>query len=71
MSKDRLGYPTQKPTALLKRIIRASCPEGGVVLDPFCECGTTIYAVYDLNINDKKAKKESKRAASNGSGWTL
>jgi DNA modification methylase len=40
---ERLGYPTQKPQALLERIISASCPEeGGTVLDPFCGCGTTI-----------------------------
>jgi hypothetical protein len=43
-SKERLGYPTQKPVALLERIINASCPEGGVVFDPFCGCGTTINA---------------------------
>ena len=43
-SKDRLGYPTQKPVELLKRIILASSNEGGVVFDPFCGCGTTIYA---------------------------
>ncbi len=41
---ERLGYPTQKPVALLERIIRSSCPENGVVLDPFCGCGTTIVA---------------------------
>jgi hypothetical protein len=41
-SKERLGYPTQKPVALLEWIIKASCPEGGVVFDPFCGCGTTI-----------------------------
>jgi len=41
-SKERLGYPTQKPEALLDRIIRASSNEGDVVLDPFCGCGTTI-----------------------------
>ena len=39
---ERLGYPTQKPEALLERIIRASSNEGDVVLDPFCGCGTTI-----------------------------
>jgi DNA modification methylase len=43
-SKERLGYPTQKPVALLERIIQASCPEGGLVFDPFCGCGTTINA---------------------------
>jgi site-specific DNA-methyltransferase (adenine-specific) len=41
-SKERLGYPTQKPEALLERIIAASSNEGDVVLDPFCGCGTTI-----------------------------
>ena len=45
---ERLGYPTQKPVALLERIIRSSCPEGGVVLDPFCGCGTTIAAAQEL-----------------------
>ena len=39
---ERLGYPTQKPEALLERIIRASSNEGDVVLDPFCGCGTAI-----------------------------
>lgn len=42
------GYPTQKPVALLERIIRCSCPEGGVVLDPFRGCGTTISAAQKL-----------------------
>ena len=41
-AKERLGYPTQKPEALLERIIRASSNEGDVVLDPFCGCGTAI-----------------------------
>lgn len=41
-SKERLGYPTQKPEALLERIIRASSHEGDVVLDPFCGCGTAV-----------------------------
>ncbi len=39
---ERLGYPTQKPEALLERIIQASSNEGDVVLDPFCGCGTTV-----------------------------
>jgi hypothetical protein len=39
---ERLGYPTQKPEALLERIINASSNEGDVVLDPFCGCGTSI-----------------------------
>lgn len=39
---ERLGYPTQKPEALLERIIRTSSNEGDVVLDPFCGCGTAV-----------------------------
>ncbi len=42
LSAERLGYPTQKPEALLERIIKASSNEGDVVLDPFCGCGTAI-----------------------------
>ena len=44
MAQERLGYPTQKPVALLERIILASSNPGDVVLDPFCGCGTTIDA---------------------------
>jgi len=47
-AKERLGYPTQKPEALLERIIRASSNEGNVVLDPFCGCGTAIAAAHKL-----------------------
>lgn len=43
-AKERLGYPTQKPLPLLERIIKASTNKGDVVFDPFCGCGTTIYA---------------------------
>lgn len=43
-AKERLGYPTQKPIALLDRIIQASSNKGDVVFDPFCGCGTTIYS---------------------------
>lgn len=46
---ERLGYPTQKPLALLERIILASSNEGDVVLDPFCGCGTTIHAAQKLD----------------------
>jgi hypothetical protein len=46
--KERLGYPTQKPMALLERIISASSRPGDVVLDPFCGCGTTIDAAERL-----------------------
>ncbi len=47
--RERLGYPTQKPEALLERIILASSNEGDTVLDPFCGCGTTIAAANRLN----------------------
>ena len=43
-AKERTGYPTQKPLVLLERIIAASCPAGGIVLDPFCGCATTCVA---------------------------
>jgi DNA modification methylase len=43
-SAERLGYPTQKPMALLDRIIQASSNPGDTIFDPFCGCGTTIYA---------------------------
>ena len=46
---ERLGYPTQKPLALLERIVQASSNEGDVVLDPFCGCGTAIAAAQKLN----------------------
>ena len=45
---ERMGYPTQKPLALLERIIRVSSKEGNVVLDPFCGCGTAIAAAERL-----------------------
>ena len=47
--RERLGYPTQKPQALLERIISASSNEGDVVLDPFCGCGTAVAAAQKLN----------------------
>ena len=47
-AKERVGYPTQKPLALVERIIKASCPEGGVVLDPFCGCATTCVAAEKI-----------------------
>ena len=48
LSKERLGYQTQKPQALLERIIEASSNEGDVVLDPFCGCGTAVAAAQKL-----------------------
>ena len=47
-AKERVGYPTQKPLALLERIIAASSKEGDVVLDPFCGCATTLVAAEKL-----------------------
>ena len=46
---ERLGYDTQKPSALLERIINASSNEGDIVLDPFCGCGTAVVASQKLN----------------------
>lgn len=48
-SGERLGYPTQKPEALLERIIRASSNEGDLVLDAYCGCGTTVAVSQRLN----------------------
>jgi hypothetical protein len=45
---ERLGYPTQKPLALLERIITLATNPGDVALDPFCGCGTTIHAAQKL-----------------------
>ncbi|MEX2376731.1 MAG: DNA methyltransferase [Dehalococcoidia bacterium] len=47
-AKERLGYPTQKPEALLERIIEASSNPGDIVLDPFCGCGTAVAAAHKL-----------------------
>lgn len=48
-SKERLGYPTQKPLGLLDRIIKTSSNEGDMVLDPFCGCATACVASEQLN----------------------
>jgi len=48
-SDERLDYPTQKPIGLLDRIIRAACPEDGVVMDPFCGCGTAVASAEKLD----------------------
>ncbi|MGR3463054.1 MAG: DNA methyltransferase [Roseovarius sp.] len=47
-AQERLGYPTQKPVALLERILNASSNPNDVVLDPFCGCGTTVHAAQKL-----------------------
>lgn len=46
---ERLGYPTQKPEALLERVVKASSKEGDLVLDPFCGCGTAVAVAERLN----------------------
>ena len=48
-AQERLGYPTQKPLALLERIIAASSNENDLVLDPFCGCGTAVHAAQKLH----------------------
>jgi site-specific DNA-methyltransferase (adenine-specific) len=44
MAKERVGWPTQKPIALLEMLVRSCCKPGGRVIDPFCGSGTTIVA---------------------------
>lgn len=51
MSKERLGYPTQKPEELLERIVMASSNEGDAVLDAYCGCGTTVSVAERLKRN--------------------
>ena len=48
-ARERLGYPTQKPVALLERMISTSSSPGATILDPFCGCGTTIEAAQKLD----------------------
>lgn len=48
-ARERLGYPTQKPEALLERIVKASSNEGDLILDPFCGCGTSISVAERLH----------------------
>jgi hypothetical protein len=50
-SKERLGYPTQKPERLLERVLLAGANKGDTVLDPFCGCGTTIVVAERLGMN--------------------
>ena len=47
-AKERLGYPTQKPEALLEKIIKVGSSEGDLVLDAYCGCGTTVAVSQDL-----------------------
>ncbi|HEY5328802.1 MAG TPA: DNA methyltransferase [Acidobacteriaceae bacterium] len=48
---ERMGYPTQKPEALLERILLSACPPGGVVLDAYCGCGTTVVVAEKLGMS--------------------
>ena len=71
--KERTGYPTQKPLALVNRIIAASSNDGDVVLDPFCGCATTCVAAQNLNrnwigidISDVAAKLVAERLSYDG-----
>ena len=50
-AQERLGYPTQKPEALLERVIEASTVPGDTILDPFCGCGTAVAVAQRLNRN--------------------
>lgn len=49
MARERTGWPTQKPLALLRMLVGACCPPGGVVIDPFCGSGTTLVAAQSLD----------------------
>ena len=76
-AKERTGYPTQKPLALLERIIRASSREGDVVLDPFCGCATTCVAAQHLqrqwigiDISEKAAELVAERLSDEGRLFT-
>jgi len=62
MARERTGYPTQKPIALLNRVVQASSPQEGIVFDPFCGCATTCVAAHNhgrpwigIDISEKAA----------------
>lgn len=81
MSRERTGYPTQKPLALLEMLVRAFCPVGGMVLDPTCGSGTTLVAAvtagrsaigFDASADAVKTARE-RLAGARGTeqeGWT-
>ena len=76
-AKERVGYPTQKPLALLDRIIKASSNEGDLVLDPFCGCATTCVAAQHLHrkwvgidISEKAAELVVDRLSDEGGLFT-
>jgi DNA modification methylase len=75
MASERCGYPTQKPLALMDLLVRACCPEGGLVIDPFCGSGTTCVAAarsyrtfigIDINSKAVEIARERVHASSNG-----
>ena len=75
LGHERTGYPTQKPLALLDRIIKASSNEGDLVLDPFCGCATTLVAAEladrrwaGIDIGPKAAELVVRRLQSQGEG---
>jgi site-specific DNA-methyltransferase (adenine-specific) len=64
-AKERLGYPTQKPKALLERIIKAGSNEGDIILDAFCGCGTTVdISPIAINLIENRLRKEYNLALS-------
>lgn len=77
MARERTGYPTQKPVALLEMLVRACCPEGGLVLDPCCGSGTTLIAAvrsgrraigFDISEEAMKTARARLEAASDPRG---
>ena len=73
--KERIGYPTQKPLALLNRLISTFTAKGDMVLDAFCGCGTTISSAQNLgrrwvgiDISKEAIKSDSKKIATGT--WT-
>jgi DNA modification methylase len=69
-ARERVGYPTQKPLALLDLLVRACCPPGGIVLDPFCGSGTTLVAALaaeraaiGFDINPDAVRAAARRVA--------
>jgi len=70
MASERVDYPTQKPLALLRMLIEACCPPGGLVVDPFCGSGTTLVAAQMLDrracgidLSDEAVELARRRAA--------
>ena len=61
-AKERVGYPTQKPLALLDRIIKASSNSGDMVLDPFCGCATTCISAQGLGVHSQDIVQKGKSA---------